>query len=355
MKSWDVIVLGCGVIGAAIAREANRSGMSTLVIERGEPGREASHAAAGMLAPHGGDLPDPLNELAVASAVMYPEFVRELEDEGAARPHEPHAPAIDLRRQGTILVGGERIEQAKTLSGSEASALEPHLSSTISNPSFVAEDSVDPRGLMAALVRSLKHRGVEIAHGAAATKVVRVESGFEVHTAKTKYLSARVVNCCGAWADAVKAPLKAPARPRKGQMLSVIPPKPLLKHVIRSEHIYLVPRSDGRVLIGATVEDCGFDKHVDPDAIKHMQKLAEQLVPAIAHAKIHEMWSGLRPGTPDDLPILGESAVPGYFIATGHFRNGILLAPVTAQIVGRLLRGDAAGYALEAFSPSRFA
>jgi glycine oxidase len=138
-------------------------------------------------------------------------------------------------------------------------------------------------------------------------------------------------------------------------MFSVIPHmSPLLRHVIRSEAVYLVPRSDGRILIGATVEDCGFDKKVDPDSIKHMQHLAEQLVPAIAHSKIHETWAGLRPGTSDDLPILGESSMPRYFIATGHFRNGILLAPISAIIMARLVRGEAAGYALGAFSPLRF-
>jgi glycine oxidase len=357
VKSWDVIVLGCGVIGASLARELNKSGTSVLVIERGEPGREASHAAAGMLAPHGGDLPGALGELAIASAAMYPEFVRELEDEAAARPHEPHAPSIDLRSQGTILIGDEQVEGARTLSRDEVAELEPQLASSRISAKFIQENSVDPRGLMAALVRSLKHRGVDLVHGTPATSIVRAQAGsFEVHTAKSKYLAGAVVNCCGAWAGEIGGAGPVPARARKGQMFSVIPRKtPLLQHVIRSEEIYLVPRSDGRILIGATVEDRGFDKRVEAETIKHMQDLAERMVPEIAHAKIHETWAGLRPGTPDDLPILGEGGVPGYFIATGHFRNGILLAPVTAEIMARLLRGAASGHSMEAFSPSRFA
>src|SRR5439155_15209732 len=133
------------------------SGKSVLVIERSEPGREASHAAAGMLAPHGGDLPDELSELATASAAMYPEFVRELEDEATARPHEPHAPPIDLRSQGTLLIGYKKLEGARSLSGSEVSSLEPHLASAIAGASYIHESSVDPRGLIAALVRSLQH------------------------------------------------------------------------------------------------------------------------------------------------------------------------------------------------------
>ena len=358
MKTWDVIVLGCGVIGASLARELHKSGASVLVIERGEPGREASHAAAGMLAPHGGDLPSQLSELAVASAGMYREFVRELEDEAAARPHEPHAPRIDLRGDGAILLGaeGQHVEGARTLDAAELGELEPRLDAAAQSAAFIQESSVDPRGLMAALGLSLKHRGIEVAHGAAATRVVRSSGSFEVHTAKSKYLAQHVVNCCGAWAGEIAGADPIPAKPRKGQMLSVLPREnPLLRHVVRNEEIYLVPRSDGRVLIGATVEDCGFDKNVEPETIQHMQRLAERIVPELAHAKIHESWAGLRPGTPDDLPILGESSVPGYFIATGHFRNGILLAPVTAQIMSQLLRGEATAHPIKAFSPSRFA
>jgi glycine oxidase len=359
VKSWDVIVLGCGVIGASLARELHKSGASVLVVERGEPGREASHAAAGMLAPHGGDLPRELSELAVASAAMYPEFARELDDETATRPHKPHPVPIDLRSHGTILIGEEikGIPGAQGLDPDTLAKLEPQIASSGRHAAFIQESSVDPRGLMAALVRSLKHREIDVAHGMAATQIVRVGSGgFEVHTAKAKYLGRMVVNCCGAWAGEIAGVGTLPAIPRKGQMFSVIPREPgLLKHVIRSEEVYLVPRSDGRILIGATVEDVGFDKQVNPDTIKEMGKLAEQIVPEIAHAKFGESWAGLRPGTPDDLPILGETKVPGYFVATGHFRNGVLLAPVTAVIMSKLVRGEAPGYALGPFRPSRFA
>jgi glycine oxidase len=201
----------------------------------------------------------------------------------------------------------------------------------------------------------LKHREVKVAHGSAVTKVTHAGDGFEVLTENAKYLGGAVVNCCGAWAGKIDSPTKVPTKPRKGQMFSVIPRQPgLLQHVVRTEEIYLVPRSDGRVLIGATVEDVGFEKQVDADTILDMRRLAEQIVPEIAQAKVGESWAGLRPGTPDDLPILGESKIPGYFIATGHFRNGILLSPVTALVISRLLRGEAPEYALEAFSPSRF-
>jgi glycine oxidase len=356
VKSWDVIVLGCGVIGASLARELHKSGARVLIIERREPGREASHAAAGMLAPSGGDLPLALQELADASAAMYPEFVHELEDE-AAQLHGSHEPKIDLREHGTILLheAGAAIAGAQPLAPKELQKLEPHLSPEIAGALLLEEKSVDPRGLMAALLHSLKHRGVELAHGSPVKKVGRLDRGsFEVKTERATYAARLVVNCCGAWAKDIEAPAPAPSKPRKGQMLSVIPPEPLLRRVVRSEEVYLVPRSDGRILIGATVEDVGFDKQVEPGTIKHLQKEAERLVPRIAKAKIHENWAGLRPGTPDDLPILGESSTPGYFVATGHFRNGILLAPITALVMSRLLRGEAAGFDLKPFSPARF-
>ena len=355
MKTWDAIVLGCGVIGASLARELHKSGMRVLVIERGEPGREATHAAAGMLAPSGGDLPAALQELADASAKIYPEFIRELEDEAHEHQHPAHQPKIDLRSHGTILLEPIAVFGSKKLNESGLRELEPYLEVSTHEAQLLDESSVDPRGLMHALLRSLKHRGVEIAHGAAVTGVRKQGGSFEVETERAKYSAARVVNCCGAWAGDLETPFRVPAKPRKGQMLSVIARVPLLEHVVRSAHVYLVPRSDGRILVGATVEDAGFDKRVEPETMKHLQQEAAKLVPAIAEAKIHESWAGLRPGTPDDLPILGESEAKGYFVATGHFRNGILLAPVTALLMSHLIRGEAAGFELQPFSPGRFA
>jgi glycine oxidase len=129
---------------------------------------------------------------------------------------------------------------------------------------------------------------------------------------------------------------------------------PLLNHVIRSPQVYLIPRSHGRILIGATVEDVGFDKRTDPETIHRMQQAAVQLVPTLANARVHEAWAGLRPGTPDDLPILGLTKTPGYFVATGHFRDGILLAPVTARVMAQVIGGVRPEYDISAFSAARF-
>jgi glycine oxidase len=124
--------------------------------------------------------------------------------------------------------------------------------------------------------------------------------------------------------------------------------------VVRSEAVYLVPRSDGRILIGATVENIGFDKRVDPDTINQLHQAAAVLVPELGEARIHEAWAGLRPGSPDGLPIMGATSITGYFVSTGHYRNGILLAPASARVMSRVIRGEDPGMDIAAFSPDRF-
>ncbi len=163
-----------------------------------------------------------------------------------------------------------------------------------------------------------------------------------------------VINCAGAWAGQI-APHIFPTRPIKGQMLCVaMPEKNLVRHVIRTPDVYLIPRSDGRLLIGATVEEAGYDKQTVPETILKLRQRAVELVPKLAAARILEAWAGLRPGTPDALPILGASATPSYFVATGHYRDGILLAPVTAKVMAQLITGQKPDFKLNAFSQQRF-
>jgi glycine oxidase len=143
-------------------------------------------------------------------------------------------------------------------------------------------------------------------------------------------------------------------RPVKGQMLAVVG-GPRLKHVIRAENVYLVPRSDGKLVIGSTLEEAGYDKRADVNTIQQLLHAAVEVVPGLVEAKIHDDWAGLRPGTPDELPILGETELKGYFVATGHFRDGILLAPISAQVMSNVILGKTTGYDLESFSAARFA
>jgi glycine oxidase len=175
-----------------------------------------------------------------------------------------------------------------------------------------------------------------------------------VGTDKTHYAAPVVVNCAGAWAGQI-GPHQFPTRPVKGQMLAVVGvPHGVLRHVIRSPEVYLVPRSDGRILIGATVEEAGYDKRTNADTIQRLHQAAVEMIPALAKGRVLEAWAGLRPGTPDDLPIMGATATPGYFVATGHFRDGILLAPVTAFVMAQLITGAKPEHELAAFSAHRF-
>jgi glycine oxidase len=352
LKTADTIVIGGGIIGLSLALALRRQGAEVMVVERGEPGREASQAAAGMLAwcdPH---QPPALRPLIQASARLYPEFVHDLEDESGAR--------IDFRRDGTIAFapeGAALCPDARSLAAEELAALEPSLAHTNMRAEFWPEASVDPRKLLAAAIVAARHRSVRVAHGASANGLV-IEFGRAagVRTDKTRFAAANVVNCAGAWAGEVDAGLPAiPTRPVKGQMLAVLPAeRNSLRHVVRAPEIYLVPRSDGRLLLGATVEEAGFDKNVDPLTIQRMHAAAARLLPGLASARILEDWAGLRPGTPDDLPILGETSIPGYFVATGHFRDGILLAPITARVMAGVIAGRACEFDLTPFSLSRF-
>jgi glycine oxidase ThiO len=345
----DVLIIGAGIIGVSLALELQRRGASVRVLDRGEPGREASYSSAGMLAAKDPETPEVLREILKASAEIYPDWIAKLEEESGL--------TVDLRREGTFYFASSQILSLERLPSEELNHREPG-----ARPSewiyFSDEGSVDPRALMHAALAAAKNRGIQISHEHAVAgvetsdgKVTGVGVGNRVESANV------VVNCAGAWAQKITG-ASTPAHPVKGQMLSVVDPhrsEPHLKHVIRGEHVYLVPRSDGRILIGATVEKVGFDKRVIPEVILGMQHEAAKLFPHIAEMRIHESWAGLRPGSPDKLPLLGETSVRGYFAATGHYRNGVLLAPITARIMANLISGEPAGCDVSRFDPKRFA
>jgi len=351
VKNWDVIVIGGGIIGLSLSIELRRKGASVLVVERGQPGREASHAAGGMLVDCPLETPAVLEPLATASARLYPEFVRELEAESGMK--------IDLRDQGTILFPSvEHLSSAcleRATLPAPLAELEPALGD-LNRPAFyLHERSVDPRALTAATLQTAKRLAVDISSGEEVI-AVNLSNGrvAGVITTKTSFQAPKVVNCAGAWSGQI-APLAFPTRPVKGQMLCVASPsRNLLKNVIRTPEVYLIPRSDGRILVGATVEEAGFDKRTNLDTIQRLHRAAISIVPELIKAKILEDWAGLRPGTPDALPILGATATRGYYVATGHFRDGILLAPITAQVMAEVITGTNCNYDLQPFSPARF-
>jgi glycine oxidase len=352
VKNWDVIIVGGGIIGLSLSLELRKHDASVLVIDKGEPGREASYAAGGMLVDCSAETTPALQPLAAASARMYPEFVRELQvDSGVS---------VDLRDHGTIVfpppehVGERPGFSVASLLPAPLSELEPELADA--RPAFyLKERSVDPRALTNAALLAAKRRGVDISSADPVTEL-NLSNGHVsgVSTTKTKFLADKVVNCAGAWSGQI-GPYAFPTRPVKGQMLCLVSPsRSLLKHVVRSPEVYLIPRSDGRILAGATVEEAGFDKRTDAPAIQRLHRAAIEMVPSLKNARILEDWAGLRPGTPDGLPILGESATPGYYVATGHFRDGILLAPITARLMAQVIAEKNPEHNLEALSPTRF-
>jgi len=346
MKSWDAVIVGGGVIGLSLAIELRRSRLSVMVLEKHQPGREASWAAGGMLVDREAGSHRLLRDLAKASAAMYPEFVHRLQDESGVK--------VELREQGTIRFLDDDHEPdppGDLLTPEELLRLEPELAYT-APAMFLPERCVDPRELIEALIGTAKHLGVDVASGAEVIGV-EVENGrvIEAVTTRSRYPGNVVVNCAGAWARQV-GPVTIPTIPVKGQMLAVTPAE--VSHVIRGNGVYLIPRGSGRLVIGATVEDAGFDKRVEPQTIQRMHQAAAVLVPQIGQARILEDWAGIRPGTPDKLPIMSATSIAGYYACTGHYRDGILLAPITAKLMSQMIRQEMPEFDLGAFSLGRF-
>jgi glycine oxidase len=294
-----------------------------------------------------------LQPLASASARMYPEFAYELETESGMK--------VDLRDQGTIVFAQEDSRHERlgfaleNLLPSRLAELEPALAHADRPAFYLKERSVDPKGLTAAAIKAAKNRGIDFSSGDLVT-AVNLSDGRAtgVTTTKTVLHAPKVVNCAGAWAGQI-GPHAPPTRPVKGQMLCLVSSsRALLKQVVRAPEVYLIPRSDGRIVVGTTVEEAGFDKRTEVSTIQRLHRAAIALVPELRNAKILEDWAGLRPGTPDALPILGATATPGYYVATGHFRDGILLAPITAKVMTGVITGIKPEYDLDPFSPARF-
>jgi len=346
VNSCDVIITGAGIIGVSLGLELRQRGAKVLVLDRGEPGQEASSAAAGMLAPGDPETPRALQPLARESARMFPEYVGMLEGLSGMQ--------VDFRRHGTIALldpssAAATPPEYTRLSADDLRRLEPHIQNHAGSAFFIQEDTVDPRLLMRAVISAARNRGVEIRANTEVHEIRSSSNEIEMVTSAGVFTAGIAVNCRGAWSG-------APVKPRKGQMLYLQPAQQgLLQHVVHAPDLYIVPRSTGKILIGATVEDVGFDKSVAPATLQGLRRTAAKYLPELEPAPIIESWAGLRPGTPDNLPILGPTETPRVFVASGHFRNGILLAPITAWIMADLVTGKAPSMDISAFAISRFA
>jgi glycine oxidase len=363
----DIVVVGGGVIGCALAAELAARGRTVTVIERAEPGAEASGAAAGMLAPQAeARARDAFFDLALESRGLYPAWVRTLEEETgidvgyrrtgllhcvfAGSPAGSLAAQIAWQRAAGLAVVERRADDLEEEIGGR-------LSPEVAGAEFFPEEGiVDPRRLTRAAWLLAERRGVRVRTGVAVLGFC-IESGVcrGVETETGTILADSIVDAAGAWAAFDPSlPLSVPVQPVRGQIVELRLPQRPLETIVSSDDVYLVPRPDGTVLLGSTVEYVGFRREVTAEAVERLIAGAVRLVPELRSARFVTAWSGLRPGTPDGLPVLGRCNVPGLFFAAGHFRNGILLAPVTALAVADAIAGSTSRD-LSPFSIERFA
>ncbi|HEX4001643.1 MAG TPA: glycine oxidase ThiO [Candidatus Acidoferrales bacterium] len=373
MSTFDVAIVGGGAIGVSIAFELAAQDLRVVVLDRRQPGHEASWAAAGMLSPAPDSPRDiPLAPLGAESLRMYPEFIAAVEEEsGKSASYAPNgAIEIFLPPHGEFERDQKAAEYRLLDLAAEATPLSvarAHEKSFAPNATAALwlpeEATVEPRLLMAALLAGAQNRGVEIRSDCAVTGIpcarnrcTGVIAGGEKIDAGHVVIAAGCFSAELADAAAFLARL-LPTRPVRGQLLALRHEGFALSRVLRSERGYLVPRRDGRIVAGSTKEEAGFEKRVTAEGIRKVLDAAIEICPTLAGAEIVETWSGLRPGTPDDLPILGPTDVEGLLVATGHYRNGILLTPVTARLIRDwIVRGDAGFEDFDAatFSPLRF-
>lgn len=367
--SPDAAVVGGGVIGLSVAWRAARRGVAVTVIDP-EPGRGASWAAAGMLAPvteaEFGE--DTLLRLNLASAAIYPTFVDELKVASGRDPGYARCGTLLIARDSDDVAQLERLLglqrslglEAERLPGRACRSLEPSLATTTRAGILVEEDhQIDNRALIVALLAACEEAGITLLR----ESVERVEfSGGRVTGVRCSgglvVGAPQVVLAPGCWVtDLLGLPPEAmpPVRPIKGQLLHLRGPARLASRIVRGLDVYIVPRPDGRVVVGATVEERGFDATVTAGAVHELLRRAYELVPGITELELTETTVGLRPGSPDNAPMIGRSSLDGLLIATGHHRNGILLAPVTADAIAELLVTGSTPEEIAPFSPQRFA
>jgi len=366
-RSADVLILGGGVIGCLSALRLAQRGLDVALVERAQPGAEASGAAAGILAPQaeaGG--PGPFLDLTLHSRALWPALVEEL-----------GATGIDVgwRAGGTLAVALDEAELAhldaraawqraaglavEKLSAAETRALEPQLAPLAGALRFAGDHQVEPARLMRALEVAAARAGVRfiagearrVLHDGARVTGALVDQGGD----GARLDAAHVIVACGPWSSLVDG-AGLPARavtPLRGQLIEIELRPPPLAHVIFADGGYLVPRADGRVVVGSTEEDAGFRKEVTAEGLERLCARARRVCPPLAGRPVARAWSGLRPRSADGLPYLGATAIAGLLVTAGHHRNGILLAPVTAEIACALVTNAPPPLDLAPFSPLR--
>ena len=370
-RGFDLVVVGGGVIGLSCAWQLAQRGMKVVVVERSMPGAGASRVAAGMLAPVGElTFGEPeLLELTLAAARMYPQFIAELEAASGKRTGYEQLGALHVALDRDEAAQLRRVHdlqrslelEAEWLPPRKCRDLEPGLTPSFHGGVFAAgEAAVDPQALTWALVIACAEAGVEIRPGCEAVDAifesdriigVRVEKRATIDgplytftDGDTDFYGETVLLATGAWsgaADWLPEHLRPPVRPVKGQVVELRrrDGEPPAHRILASERVYLVPRSDGRLIVGATVEEMGYDTAVTAGGVYELLREAYRLLPDVAEMEFVRADAGLRPGTANNLPLVGPGGIDGLVLATGHFRNGILLAPLAAEAVAGIALG----------------
>lgn len=362
----DVVIIGAGIIGSAIALELERRGKSALLLEKAIPGAESSSAAAGMLAPQvESRVPDPGFELGLYSRGLYPAFIEALRApagldvgyrvDGAIHPVTSDA---ELERlDAAIAWQRERGLRVELIDAARVRRHVPGIREDAAGALFFPDEGqVDPRILMRALALATRRSGVTAMTGKTVRRILGGAGGVEgVELEDRTVACGRVIVAAGAWSALIEGSTlpRGTVQPARGQMLALDAEAPPFLPYLWTGRGYIVPRRDGRVLIGATVELAGYEKAVTAGGLLGLLQIAVDAVPALANARVVETWCGLRPWTPDHLPILGATAMPGLYVATGHYRNGILQAPATARLIADLVCGTAPALDLAPFGPER--
>ncbi len=351
MHQPDICIAGAGIIGLSLALELYRRGLRVTILERGAPLAEASTAAAGMLAAADPENPPQLRPLADLSVALYPAYLELLYELTNLRvPFQTHTTLQAL----PLHVGTAQ----NILTEGDLHHLLPALTPGHNRFILLDEHSLDPRQLASVILAAVHSTSIDLRPNTCVLSVHSLTGSVEVHTSNGVFEAAQFVDCTGAWAATTSRSFVVP---KKGQMLAVsLAPSLPLRLVVRTPEIYIVPRTIDPIqptaIIGATVEDAAFDKTVRPNDIAGLRSRAAELLPVLADAPEWESWAGIRPSTLNGLPLLGAlSNQPKHFLATGHYRNGILLAPATAHVMAQLITGEAPSIDLSSFSPNRIA
>lgn len=339
----EIVIIGGGNIGLAIAYELSRHNLNVLVLEKNKIGKGAAWASGGMLRPLTECTENKkLLSLALESHALYPRYVQDLEQESGI--------SVEYQTKGSLILAPSSASwkalrelyrevyalnrHVRFLSSTELQQYEPLLATHKGGLFMPLDHWLNSRRLVTALGVAAKKHGVIIEEGISVEKISEEDNGFFLQTTKGKNHARKVVNCAGAWASLVTPELRI--KPIKGHMLRLDARGLSISHILCHDHLYIVPQADGSVIIGSTTEDVDFDTSINKETVRQLRDHAVTLVPALKNCQVIEEWIGFRPKSPDEMPLL-KALRKNYFVATGHYRNGILLTPITARSMSELI------------------